>query len=49
MPSDRRRCRWLPRRRRGISPEEKTHLRSKLSALIPQDDNQVGGGAQWLR
>ncbi|KAG1675441.1 hypothetical protein FOA52_001739 [Chlamydomonas sp. UWO 241] len=25
----------------GISPEEKTHLRSKLSALIPQDDNQI--------
>ncbi|PNW86254.1 hypothetical protein CHLRE_02g078885v5 [Chlamydomonas reinhardtii] len=25
----------------GISPEEKAHLRSRLSGLIPQDDNQI--------
>jgi hypothetical protein len=30
-------------RSKGISPEEKVHLRSKLSQLIPQDDNQVSG------
>ncbi|GFR48983.1 hypothetical protein Agub_g11001, partial [Astrephomene gubernaculifera] len=25
----------------GITPEEKAHLRAKLSQLIPQDDNQI--------
>ncbi|KAG2485576.1 hypothetical protein HYH03_015738 [Edaphochlamys debaryana] len=25
----------------GITPEEKAHLRTKLAALIPQDDNQI--------
>eukprot|EP00955_Chlamydomonas_euryale_P102900 365452-Chlamydomonas_euryale.AAC.6 len=25
----------------GVSPEEKAHVRAKLSSLIPQEDNQV--------
>ncbi|KAG2435382.1 hypothetical protein HXX76_007454 [Chlamydomonas incerta] len=32
---------WKKRQSAGISPEEKAHLRSRLSSLIPQEDNQI--------